>query len=111
MRRLVYALRLLAPALLPHGEGPVPSHAGLAARGPGAADEAARLLRAAADEAPADAEVHYALALALAEGQPPDERGVARHLDAALRLDPDDARFLEAKLAALCRVLPEDRAF
>src|SRR5690606_27703778 len=40
-----------------------------------------------------------------------DERAVLRHLDRALRLDPDNARFLEARLDALRRTSPEEKAF
>ncbi|MDX1420191.1 MAG: GWxTD domain-containing protein [Rubricoccaceae bacterium] len=111
MRRFALALSLVAPAALAQGPGVAPYHAGVDALEAGDSDEAARLLRAAVEATPEDPDAHYALARAFAAGRPPDERQVARHRDAALRLDPEDVRFLEAKLEALRRVLPENRAF
>jgi GWxTD domain-containing protein len=111
MRRLVFVLWLLAPAAMAQGDGVEPFDAGMAALEAGDAAEAARLLAEAVSENPRDAEAHYGLALAHGARRPPDERQVVRHLDAALRLDPDNARYLEARLEALRRVLPEEKAF
>ena len=107
---LLLALLAVAPAWA-QGGGVAPYHAGMAALEAGDVAGATRLLTAAVAAAPEDPVAHYGLALAHAAGRPPDEREVARHLDAALRLDPENPRFLEAKLEALRRVLPENRAF
>lgn len=108
---LLLAGLLVGASARAQGEGVSPYLAGMAALEEGDRAEAARLLAEAVAETPDDPAAHYGLALAFAAGEPPDEREVARHLDAALRLDPENARFLEARLAALRRVLPENRAF
>jgi GWxTD domain-containing protein len=111
MRRLLYAFWLLASAASAQGDAVSPFVAGMAALEAGDPAEAVRLLAEVVATSPGYADAHYGLALAYAAGRPPDEREVARHLDAALRLDPDNARYLEVRLEALRRVLPENRAF
>src|SRR5690606_10408758 len=111
MRRLAYVLALIAPAALAQ-RGVSPYVAGVAALGVADYEEAARQLEAAVHADPRDAEAHYALAQVHAADSPlRDERAVLRHLDRALRLDPYNARFLEARLDALRRTSPEEKAF
>ena len=74
--------------------------------------EAARWFEEALDEKPEFADAHYGLARAYAAESPMhDERKVSRELGRALRIHPDNARYLEAQLAALRRRMPEASAF
>ncbi|NNF57132.1 MAG: GWxTD domain-containing protein [Rhodothermaceae bacterium] len=113
MRRLLpITLWLLVPVVLAQGAEVSPFVAGMAALEADDYAEALAQLQEALADNPQHADAHYALALAYgAESPLRDERQVVRHLDRALRLDPENAQYLEARLEALRRTMPEEKAF
>ena len=109
--RLLLVL-LIAPAALAQGSDDAPFVAGLAALDVADYEEATRQLEEAVEVDPQHADAHYALALAYGADSPlRNEREVLRHLDRALRLIPDNPRYLEARLDALRRTVGEEKAF
>ena len=109
MRNLVLiALSLFAFAAAAQGDQVSAYVAGVAALEAEDYTEAARWFEEALDEQPGFADAHYGLARVYAAESPMhDERKVSRELERALRIHPDNARYLEAQLAALRRRMPE----
>ncbi|HYE96997.1 MAG TPA: GWxTD domain-containing protein [Rubricoccaceae bacterium] len=118
MRRCFALLTALAWATVsaaqpaPVDEGDAAYAAGLDALRAAQYDEAARLFAEAAARNPRHAGAHYGLGLAYAADSPVhDEARAARALDRALRIDPDNAAILAARLDAFRRTTGEHRAF
>ena len=113
MRNLVpIALCLFASVAVAQGDQVSAYVAGVAALEVEDYTEAARWFEKALEEQSGFGDAHYGLAQVYAAESPiHDERKVSRELERALRIHPDNARYLEAQLAALRRRMPEASAF
>ncbi len=113
MRNLVpIALCFFAITVAAQGDQVTAYVAGMTALESADYREAARWFEEALEYNPDHADAHFGMALVYgSNSQMHDERRASRELERALRIHPDNPRYLEAQLAALRRTMPEASAF
>ncbi|MDX1439066.1 MAG: GWxTD domain-containing protein, partial [Rubricoccaceae bacterium] len=114
MQRTLASLLLLIPfvALAQGGDRVSAYVAGMAALEDSSYGEAVRWFERAVAEDPQFADAYFGMAMAYAPESPlHDERRISQSLERAIRLSPDNPRYLEAQLQAYRRTMPEARAY